>query len=508
MRHSAPEKSPVKPFLSIILPMKDHRGMAESAIKSWTKEQECNPQDYELILVMDDTLQEFKETFGEMLRPHDTLLHVLSKNLREQYDLGARQAKGEWLLFTEAHCEGDSRCVSEIIKHATSHSEHGFCLRNASIHYTRFGRVDSRIFKEWQKELIERDHWGKVIIRGFAISREVYFEVGGLEYKYGPFADSILGATLHTKGYRLGYGQYAEVSHFEHHDFQVLDSYLEEFVAGECLYRLHHDAAFCDRYFGSSMEWNEIRTLTRPLAKMLVENLWRQLITRQGMAVTFWGRKACLERFFYFFLMCLTGKRAALLPWNLRVWWTKMRFYLWYFNEKRMHRALVAFYRHKPSLCRIQFALRQPEYANGTVSTKRTCKTVEMEANTLYGFHGLERDEGIPFRWSSAIAAIRIRLEPANYMVTLQLSRRRLMRPERELSFFLDNFHLQPVTFHRESFCLSLTVPRLAFCNSLEHWLIIMCNPWRQGKVHKIDERQLGIPLVAVTFRPQKRNLL
>jgi len=173
-----------------------------------------------------------------------------------------------------------------------------------------------------------------------------------------------------------------------------------------------------------------------------------------------------------------------------------------------MHRALVAFYRHKPSLCRIQFALRQPEYANGTVSTKRTCKTVEMEANTLYGFHGLERDEGIPFRWSSAIAAIRIRLEPANYMVTLQLSRRRLMRPERELSFFLDNFHLQPVTFHRESFCLSLTVPRLAFCNSLEHWLIIMCNPWRQGKVHKIDERQLGIPLVAVTFRPQKRNLL
>jgi len=186
------------PIVSVIVPMRDHRGIAIEAVESWVKKQRCNPDDFEVILIIDDTTRQLEGAFRRMLRPHDQLIIHMADSYMEQYDVGARYAKGEFLFFAEPHCIAEPEAISEMLYYISSRSYDGFCARTTPICTNSIAQTFSRIFEERFEEWSREDHWSKVFMRGFGIRRSVYIGVGGFLYKYKRFAESLLAATLHA----------------------------------------------------------------------------------------------------------------------------------------------------------------------------------------------------------------------------------------------------------------------------------------------------------------------
>ena len=170
------------PIVSVILPMEDHRSLGICAVESWTDKQRCNPEDFELIVIIDEKTKELEESLRQLLRPQDRLIHQKTDTEMEQYDLGARQSKGQFLFFTEPHCVAEPEAISEIKLYFETRSLDGFCIRSTPICSNSISRMESKMYDDGFKEWSLPDNWSKVILRGFGIHRNVYLEVGGYNY--------------------------------------------------------------------------------------------------------------------------------------------------------------------------------------------------------------------------------------------------------------------------------------------------------------------------------------
>src|SRR5262245_8280621 len=106
-------ETPDKPFISVIIPLPDHRGHAVEAIESWT-EQSCPRGDYEIVVIIDGREPELEEKVAKLLSPHDQVLRCNEGSLHDCYNAGARAARGQVLLFTESHVKADPDCLREI----------------------------------------------------------------------------------------------------------------------------------------------------------------------------------------------------------------------------------------------------------------------------------------------------------------------------------------------------------------------------------------------------------
>ena len=127
------------------------------------------------------------------------------KNKFDVYDIGASHARGSYLLFTEDHCVGERDCIEHVIQFFETQNYDGAFLRSAHINHTDLARMEERLYEEALPTWSSPDHWDKVRIRGFVLSRAIYFDVGGMDSEYGYFAEPLLSAKLHAQGYNLGY---------------------------------------------------------------------------------------------------------------------------------------------------------------------------------------------------------------------------------------------------------------------------------------------------------------
>ncbi len=201
----------------------------------------------------------------------------------------------------------------------------------------------------------------KVFLRGFGIRRRIYVDVGGFQYRYKRFAESLLAGTLHTRGYRIGYAPGVGIRHFYENTLESFNASLQDYIDGECLYRLSNSSEFCERYFRSPAEWNEVRSFDRSRMKLLLHVLWQQIQTRQGVTTTRLGWKTCLKHLLgVFHLSCLV-KTTFLLKFHSLSWLEKFRCYLWWFHEERMYRAFMGYYMAMISLYRVKCALGHAE---------------------------------------------------------------------------------------------------------------------------------------------------
>ena len=239
--------------VSVVLTLLDHDGHAEEGVPSWTREQDLPRDRYEVIVVGSGGEPEVEDAIRPLLAPADRLLRGESKRELELHDHGARAARGRWLLFTEGHCVAEPTCLSSLLRYLSEHESRyaGACIRSTD------GGVPSPVargerrwyvdgFEEWSRE----GDWRKVTIRGFAIRRQTYLDVGGFEHRFGCFAESALAATLDDQGYRLGYAPEAAVKHYDATAVRTLIAFVREYREGELAYRRTRERDYCDRYFG------------------------------------------------------------------------------------------------------------------------------------------------------------------------------------------------------------------------------------------------------------------
>ena len=238
--------SPVYPDgvrkLTIIIPLSDHRGMAEKCIRSWTLHQECNPEDFQLVIISNRQTEDMASSLKPLLRDHDLWIATdqppapLGQGDMEEYQIGIDATRAEWIFLSEPHCEATPECVRELRDYFATSEVAGFCTTTIDGYANPWGKMEAMYFLHGFEEWRKAGHWAKMIMRGFGIRRRVYEQVGGFRLRYGRFSEWLLAADLHRGGWYLGYAPGVELVHHYTVHKAFLDEAIEEFVIGHAHY--------------------------------------------------------------------------------------------------------------------------------------------------------------------------------------------------------------------------------------------------------------------------------
>ena len=241
------------PDISVVLTLLDHNGHGVECVESWARRQDLGRDRYEVIVVGSGGETEVEARVRPLLGAEDHLLRLESPREPDLHDHGARAARGRWLLFTEAHCIAEPSCLTSLLGFL---SDGGSAYVGAAIRSFAgptadvIARCERRWYDDGFKEWSREGDWRKVTIRGFAIRRDVYLEVGGFEYRFGCFAETALAATLDSRELRLGYTPDAAVEHYDATEMAELMRYIREYRQRELAYRATRPRDYCERYFG------------------------------------------------------------------------------------------------------------------------------------------------------------------------------------------------------------------------------------------------------------------
>ncbi len=242
------------PEISVVLTLVDHQGHAAECVQSWARGQDMTRDRYEVIVVGSGAEPEAEDQVRPLLTDADRLLRLKSSQELELHDHGAREAHGRWILFTEGHTVAEPDCLSALLAYLNDNDATyaGACIRSLSDGSSDpIAKCERRWYAEGFEEWSTEGDWRKVTIRGFAIRRDIYLEVGGFEHGFGCFAETALAATLADRGYRLGYAPSAAVKHYDATELRQLTDYVREYREGEIAYRTTRTREYCERYFGA-----------------------------------------------------------------------------------------------------------------------------------------------------------------------------------------------------------------------------------------------------------------
>ncbi|HEV8268404.1 MAG TPA: glycosyltransferase family 2 protein [Thermoanaerobaculia bacterium] len=294
-----------RPELSILVPLTEHRGCAMEAVASFTKAQTCDGSRFEVVVLGDGRKPELEERVSALLRPVDRFVRAPLAKEMELYALGAAEARGALLLVTEPHCIASPHCVRELLASFESSPWDVTCLSFATRAENAVARMEGRAFDEvvggWGKD----DAWRRVLLRGFAIRKSVFLEMGGLSPRYEKFAERALAIRLARGGYRISSTPRAGITHVNTTSLGALSPVIREYVRGECAFRLDHPELDGGPFLGAPSEWTSpspLRLARAFLARASAAArcvLWRAVRNEARLFrayKSFWERSARLVR--------------------------------------------------------------------------------------------------------------------------------------------------------------------------------------------------------------------
>lgn len=479
-------------LVSVVLPLPDHRGNALRSVRSWAREQSLSRDRYEVLVVADGSDPGLEAAATALLAPHDRLVYGPPGNETELYDVGARQARGRWLFFTEAHGIGAADCLKEMVQYLAETGLVGASCRSEGFGRSVFARLEERQFDQAASIRLAPSHWSKLFIRGAALEREIYLRHGGLKARYRLFAEPELSSRLHAAGYRIGFVSGALVRHGNMETVAEMREALHEYARGEATFRLDHPRGERDHHFGVPGWWSERILLDAGIERYL----WRSLLSSLACPVPNrpWARRAWLR----LLPRALFGHRVRIWAAELGIQRAAVRCWWWRRQEERLFGAYMDLW----SGLATQGALRTLTEAK--LAAARTQPTAiagvamaELTDDWLAGFHALEEYDGERFRWAGPLACIKLPLVPGNGLLRL---RTRGLRPGLRARAFLNGHRLMLHDRQADRGEIALSVRRRHFRRRGFQYLALLCDPlkpWMQGV---LDTRELGLPLFRVDF--------
>jgi predicted dehydrogenase len=491
---AAPAPRANGPAVSVIVPLPDHRGRGVECVRSWL-EQSIGGESYELVVMADGTERELEERVRPLLRPDDRMITEAGAHEARLYDLGARAARADLLLFTEAHCMAEPRALDELLRFFATSDYDGACLRSVNISPTPMARMEGRFFDEGFQEWSEEGHWCKVILRGFAVRREAYDAAGGFDHRYRRFSEFALGARLHSQGRRIGYAAGAAVRHANAASLALNRHAIVDFALGEAAFRHDHDRAFCERYFGPAPEARERHALdahaARAASVTAIRNLGRRSVWREPAALR--GATATIARY---------APAAALGP-KPRLWRARAEFaaararcLLWRRQEDRLYPAFADGWNRLGYLTRL-------EYEAAKVGEPRPLDAAghfaidELPEERLLGFHAAETLDGSVFRWSRGLASVELPMAGARRIRLITVP----ARPgDAELCqwAFLGDRRLPPRAVRLGPEGVTIDLESAGVRPAGEQRLTFTCAPLSGRWAPRDDSRELGLPVRAI----------
>jgi hypothetical protein len=184
------------------VPLTDEHGYAEACLAGW----DAQTHDRErLQLIVVDPLQEptAERRLRPLLRSGDVWMQVASPNEAVLFDRGARAALAPAILFTEAHCVPPPETASTVLDHLDAGGCAAVSLKSGYLPTTALGRRQTELEEVWNGAL-PAGGWRALSLRGFAVRRDTYLDLGGFRAHHERFAETALAASLALGGHRIG----------------------------------------------------------------------------------------------------------------------------------------------------------------------------------------------------------------------------------------------------------------------------------------------------------------
>jgi hypothetical protein len=483
-------------LISVIVPFGDPRGRVEH-LDSWTQ-QTLAPERFEVIAVANP--QSISEAaIRERLRPHDRLLSTHVSYPFPMYSAAADAARGAILFFTEDHCIADPECLEAAARFLEDEAYAGATVRWGHINHTVVARMEQLLNEIDARTWFEADHWNNVRIRGFALRRSVYRELGGFQAEYGEFAEALLAAQLHAQGHRIGFVTEAGVIHVNTHTLDEIRNDAQQYTWGECAYCTTHDEDFCDRYFSASTAFPPARL---PAAHTERDLRDLGLVRDEAFRGRGPGRIAAF---------LLIGEWLYLRTSRIRVWlWRKiiapfpiltarMRFALWRFNEAAQLRAFKDYWRAIVRAARADYFSRDGTEARPRLPLVPNAQG-EIPLSKLHGLYAMETHKGTTLRWTPPVTSLLFTLQPGDYLVEIDTQGLRGSSHRLPLSLLWNGRLLPARELRRSDGRLSFRINRQA-CDPAGQQRATIVIP-AISRIGTREQRRLGLPIVSLHVLP------
>jgi hypothetical protein len=471
------------PEFSIIIPLPDDRGALVEAVASWRQRQTYPREQFELVLVSQSpSLQtSLENSLRSLLAAQDRILVATADTITPLYAAGAAAARRPWLLFTESHCIAEPACLAELARYLSTHPVDGALLRSVPIAANWVGRLEADRF---QARLAAGAEWARTVAHGYALSRDAYQAVGGLEDGFQRFGEAALAAKLHAQGRRLGYATGAAVHHVYSTRLAQTLSHVIQFAEGSILYRHDCPADFCEEYFGLPTEWRErhlgqpeaARALRRAVGRRLLKpREWRdkgRLLGRwlSYAARAWWGWQPSRWA-------AALGLRAALL----RCW------------LRRSEAEFDGIHQQALRLGRLQGLVRRVRSMT-PLTGLGVHPITALGDDTLIGLSAPGSRDGAPVRWLGPEAAVPLALPPGVYELALE-TRGRGGAQVASLEATLDG---RPVALALGPTPAWLRLRFIIDAGSATAWLVFTTRPRHDAKPSKNGTRPRCIPVFSI----------
>ncbi len=467
----------------MLVPLQDEREAGVECVRAWTSGQDAAPESFEILAIAPGEDRQLEHSVRPLLRAHDRWLLAPRADEYEAFNLGAREARGEFLFVTEAHCVPEPDCLVAMLEELDRTGAPG--VRGASVPEARgaLGMLERDAFEDALAIEKEPGHWRKVLIHSLAISRDVYLGAGGLPPRYGDFAPWPLAIALHSGGRRLVFSPRPRVRHVYDGDLRQLGAHVRSWGKGEMRYRREVPLEISDRYLEPAAEWEQRLQYTRAGA---LRALRAALALRHPGTLVELGRHLAVALF---------GPRAAIAAARMGAWWAALRARTDR-DPNRRRRSFVGFWRLTSRRGRLE-GLAEAKLGDFSPRAAERIDFSESLAGGSIGFYHAETPAGHgPLRWTAPLALLQVRV-PGAQRSRARLELHPLTRPEEappaRPRVAVDN---RPVAMTVSDGAIEFEI------DPGERWIAIACSPLRPRRYGIDDPRALGVPVRSLAFEP------
>jgi Sulfotransferase family len=495
---------------SIIIPLEFHRGLTGRCIAGWTRQQTFSRDQFEVIVAApaSHAIQEREEVAGQ-LGPQDRLIVLEADHDMPLVAEAAKIARGEVLVFTEAHClprpdflEQATRVLDE------NPAWSGFSGRSIPITHNLLSEIEAGMYERDIQRNLETHPWLKVLDQCFVVRASAYRASGGVEPEYGHFAEWLLAARLHRARQTIGYDPRPAIEHYYCGDLKELEAFTRDFSRGQA--RFCHNSATdsCGDLFEEVPLWSDRLRFDQSAARCM----WRMLrrdctaMIRQrttgrpradaGMRLRDWPFRTALKWLMH---------SVVSLDWRIRFCELQIRR-----RHRRTQKTLDRGDRQSAArafadlmdACSIagylnyirdnqdgnSFESPSESPTRGSQWSSGICQLVPS-----LGFHSLETRHRTTFRWSEPAAMVKIPPLAGNWTIRIEWLEVLTVAQQSQTRFYVNEKPVSPEQVRQTG---NETLIQLDECDGSDIRFSWVIRQFKSGG----DDRSLGCPITQISW--------
>lgn len=480
------------PRLSVVLPLGDDRGLAAESVRAWVR-QTLSADVYEVVAVDDRRHARRAERVRQALRLHDQLVVDAGGGEIELYQRGADAARGELLLFTESHAVPAPEAAEELLRYLDRTGAEAATLRSAHLARRGLAVLEERLGEAARAERTPAEWWAGVSLRGFALRRRLFRDLGGFRTELERFAETALAIEMDRRGLRADEARDAVVRHGDCTWPAELEPALLALGRGRRAYVDAGPPELVRSYLGDFDPLSRA-AVDAGLARELCAEALRSILGLRGGAATIGADLAALRRFIPRALAGPTGARLVLRT-SARLSLLRCLVPLGD-ADRRFARFRRAW--HDVWFCGQVQHLERQALPPPTRPQEPHRFSAGAPDTDFVGFHAREEGAQGPFRWTEPAALWRLALSPGDYRACLRLS---LPPQDPRLRLSL-NGHALRFAAEGSPETLAFRVSRAMLRPGGEQHLVLRSLPFRPQLRGGTDARTLGIGVRSLDLVP------